>query len=91
MAFVAEEYFSVALEGIVEKYRAGRRGRRDGAGRGWKSTSAPGAPNNSSPSHFSAMTRSCWLGRAVGNRHRHAIEQASCRWREDNADERLLG
>ena len=47
----------------------------------WKSTSAPGAPDNSSPSHFSAMTRPSWLGRAVMNRHRHAIEQASHRTR----------
>ena len=28
-----------------------------------------------------AMTRPCWLRRAVRNRHRHAIEQASRRWR----------
>ena len=27
------------------------------------------------------MTRPCWLGRAARNRHRHAIEQASRRWR----------
>ena len=27
------------------------------------------------------MTRPCWLRRAVRNRHRHAIEQASRRWR----------
>ena len=27
------------------------------------------------------MTRPCWLRRAVRNRHRHAVEQASCRWR----------
>ena len=27
------------------------------------------------------MTRPSWLSRAVGNRHRHAIEQASRRWR----------
>ena len=47
----------------------------------WKSTSASGAPDNSSLSHFSAMTRPSWLGRAVRNRHRHAIEQASRRWR----------
>ena len=39
----------------------------------WKSTSVSGA--------FSAMTRPSWLGRAVRNRHRHAIEQASRRWR----------
>ena len=32
--------------------------------------------------HFSAMTRPSWLGRAVRNQHRHAIEQASRRWRE---------
>ena len=35
------------------------------------------------------MTRPSWLGRAVRNRHRHAIEQASHRWRggrrEDSA------
>ena len=42
----------------------------------WKSTSASGAL-----SHFSAMTLPCWLRRAVTNRHRHAIEQASHRWR----------
>ena len=47
----------------------------------WKSTSASGAPDNSSLSHFSAMTRPSWLGRAVRNRHRHAIEQVSRRWR----------
>ena len=41
----------------------------------WKSTS-----------HFSAMTRPCWLRRAVRNRHRHAIEQASRRWRGGRRD-----
>ena len=46
----------------------------------WKSTSASGAPDNSSLSHFLAMTRPSWLGRAVRNRYRHAIEQASRRW-----------
>ena len=35
-----------------------------------------------SPSHFSAMTLPSWLGRAARNRQRHAIEQASRRWRE---------
>ena len=56
----------------------------------WKSTSAPGAPDNSSLSHFSAMTRPTWLGRAVRNRHRHAIEQASRRWRGGQRDERAV-
>ena len=37
--------------------------------------------DNSSLSHFSATTWPRWLGRATRNRHRHAIEQASCRWR----------
>jgi len=46
-----------------------------------ETNSASGAPDNSSLSHFSAMTRPSWLGRAVRNRHRHAIEQASRRWR----------
>jgi len=32
-------------------------------------------------SHFSAMTLPCWLRRAARNRHCHAIEQASRRWR----------
>ena len=41
----------------------------------WKSASVSGAPDNSSLSHFSATTRPTWLGRAVRNRHRHAIEQ----------------
>ena len=45
-----------------------------------KSTSDSGAPDYSSLSHFSAMTRPSWLRRAVRNRHRHAIEQASHRW-----------
>ena len=36
---------------------------------------------NSSQGHFSVMTRPSWRGRAVRNRHRHAIEQASRRWR----------
>ena len=52
----------------------------------WKSTSASGAPDNSSLSHFSAMTRPCRLRRAVTNRHRHAIEQASRRWRGGRRD-----
>ena len=39
-----------------------------------------GAPDNSSLSHASAMTRPCWLCRAARNRHPHAIEQASRRW-----------
>ena len=47
----------------------------------WKSTSASGAPDISSLSHFSTMTRPSGLGRAVRNRHRHTIEQASRRWR----------
>ena len=53
----------------------------------WKSTSASGAPDNSSPSHFSAMTWPLWLGRAARNRHRHAIEQASRRWRGGRRDD----
>ena len=32
------------------------------------------------------MTRPCWLSRAVRNRHRHAIEQASRRWRGGRDD-----
>ena len=37
---------------------------------------------NSSLSHFSAMARPSWLGRAGRNRQRHAIEQvASVAWR----------
>ena len=35
--------------------------------------------------HFSAMTRPSWIGRVVRNRHRHAVEQASRRWRGDDA------
>ena len=38
--------------------------------------------HNSSLSHFSTMTRPSWLGRAARNRHRHAMEQTSRRWRE---------
>ena len=44
-------------------------------------------------SHFAAMTRPCWLCRAVRNRHRHAIEQASRRCVEVDAtiqDERAV-
>ena len=33
------------------------------------------------------MTRPSWLGRAVRNRHRHAIEQASHRWRGGRRDD----
>ena len=57
----------------------------------WKSTSGSGAPDNSSLSHFSAMTRPpwqrTWLRRAVRNRHRHAIEQVSRRWRGGRRDD----
>ena len=47
----------------------------------WKSTCVSGAPDDSSLSYFSAMTWPRWLHRAVRNRHRHAVEQASRRWR----------
>ena len=40
----------------------------------WKSISASGAPDNSSLSHFSAMTRPCWLHREVRNEHHYAID-----------------
>ena len=53
----------------------------------WKSNSVSGAPDNSSVSHFSVMTRPCWLRRAVRSRHRHAIEQASRRWRGGRRDD----
>ena len=53
----------------------------------WKSTRASGAPDNSSPSHFSAMTRPCWPRREMSNRHRHAIELASRRWRGGRRDD----
>jgi hypothetical protein len=50
----------------------------------WKSTSESGAPDNSSPSHFSVVAR---LRRAARNRHRHAIEQAARRWRGGRRDD----
>jgi len=53
----------------------------------WKSTSASDAPDNSPLSQFSAMTRPSWFGRAARNRHRHAIEQASRRWRGGRRDD----
>ena len=46
----------------------------------WKSTSASGTQ-----SHFTARTRPCWLHRVVMDRQRHAIEQASRRWRGERA------
>jgi len=48
-----------------------------------ESTSVSRAPDNSSQSHFSVMTRPCWLRRAARNRHHHAMEQVSRRWRGD--------
>ena len=53
----------------------------------WKSISASGAPDNSSLSHFSAMTWPRWPRRAARNRHRHAIEQTSRRWRGGRRDD----
>ena len=53
----------------------------------WKSTSVSGAPDNSSLSHFSAMTRLSWLRQAVMNRHCHAIEQEPRRWRGGRRDD----
>ena len=46
-----------------------------------------GCTDDSSLSHFSAMTWPRWLRRAVRNRHRHAIEQASRRWRGGRRDD----
>ena len=37
--------------------------------------------DNSSLSHLAAMARPSWLGTVARNRHGHAIEQASRRWR----------
>ena len=37
--------------------------------------------------HFSTMTLPCWLRRASRNQHRHAIEQASHRWRGGRRDD----
>ena len=37
--------------------------------------------------HFSATTRPSWLGRPLRKRHRHAIEQASRRWRGGGRDD----
>ena len=59
----------------------------DGQNTVWKSTSASGAPENSSLSRFSATTRPSWLGRAVRNSHRRAVEQASRRWRGGRRDD----
>ena len=65
---VAEE--DVEAERVVRR-RLLRLGARRAAGPSrsprpvWKSTSATGAPDNSSLSHFSAMTRPCWLERAA--------------------------
>ena len=58
----------------------------DGANLCGNQTSVSGAPDNSSLSHFSA-TRPCWPRRAVRNRHRHAVEQASRRWRGGRRDD----
>ena len=46
-----------------------------------------GCTDNSSLSHFSAMARPSWLGRAVRKRNRHAVEQASRRWRGGRRDD----
>jgi taurine dioxygenase len=37
-----------------------------------------------------AKTRPCWLRRAVRNRHLHAVEEASRRWRGGRRDERAV-
>ena len=47
----------------------------------WKSTSV-----SRTLSHFAATMRPCWLRRAVRNRHRHAVEQVSRRWRGGRRD-----
>jgi hypothetical protein len=47
----------------------------------------PWRPVWKSTSHFSVMTRPCWLRRAVRNRHRHAVGQASRRWRGGRHDD----
>ena len=57
----------------------GSRQSRSSSGSVWKSTSASGAPDDSSLTHFSAMTRPCWLRRAVKNWHiatpsRHGVD-----------------
>ena len=52
------------------------------SGRVWKSASVSGAPDNSSLSHVSAMTRPCWLeGRGEPASPRHRAGVASMAWR----------
>ena len=48
----------------------------------WKSTSVSGTLSE----ELSAMTWPRWLRRVVRNRHRHAIEQVSRRWRGGRRD-----
>ena len=61
--------------------------RRQAFGSVCKSTSASRAPDNSSLSHFSAMTRPSWRGRAVRNRHRRNAAQ----WRTSKAHAHRAG
>jgi hypothetical protein len=51
----------------------------------WKSTSATGALFTKS--FLGDDAADLWLGRAARNRHRHAIEQASRRWRGGRRDD----
>ena len=57
-----------AAQAKIEEEQRAEREAKERLGAVWKSTS-----------HFSAMTRPCWLRRAVRNRHRRAIEDASRR------------
>ena len=76
---------------LTEREKAGTLGAPRGGGQAMTAPNCVeinqcvGCTDNSTLSHFSAMTRPSWLGRAARNRHRHAIEQASRRWRGGRA------
>ena len=59
-----------AAQAKIEEEQRAEREAKERLDAVWQSTSASGA-----------LTRPCWLRRAVRNRHRRAIEDASRRWR----------
>ena len=53
----------------------------------WKSTKCDGCTRQFFTKSFLGNDAAAWLGRAARNRHRHAIEQASRRWRGGRRDD----
>ena len=93
-AFIAPAPWNASAPALIGVCHPGHRQLTWAGGRcGFRYASTEMDARVASVSGAPTMTWPRWLGRAVRNRHRHAIEQASRRWRggrRGDSDERTV-